>query len=191
MTYEDGKKGKAGIFPGGAANYLSIAGAGGGSLFGGLGEFTVSFWVKTSSSTSWWFYAAPDGRTQTYQSEYYVGILGSSGTRMDCERYLNGRDNGSFSSGMNSVTTGVWTHVVLVHRKDTAEVYLNGVSKGTLADARSIPEILGVNPICYIGRANWTESGEEAVGSVDEYKIYSYALGDTEISALYTADGGE
>jgi hypothetical protein len=191
MTYEDGIKGKAGVFPGGADNYLSIAGTGGGNLLGGLGEFTVSFWVKTSSSNSWWFYAAPDTRNQTYQSEYYVGVLGTNGARMDCERFLNGRTNGTFNSGDNSVTPGTWTHVILVHRNDTAEIYLNGVSKGTLANARFIPDILGANPICYIGRANWTDNGEGAEGSIDEYKIHSYALDSAEASALYAADGGE
>jgi hypothetical protein len=188
MAYEDGKKGKAGVFPGGAANYLFIAGTGGGSLLGGLGEFTVSFWVKTSSANSWWFYAAPDTRTQTYQSEYYVGILAdSSGSSLNCERYLSGRTNGSFSS---SVTAGTWTHVVLVHRKESAEIYLNGESKGALSSARFIPDILGATPICYIGRANWG-SGEGATGSIDEYKIHSYALDGGEVSALYTTDGGE
>jgi hypothetical protein len=188
IDYEDGITGKAGIFNGAAANYLAASDDDGESLLAGLKEFSAAFWLKQSDVNSWWFYAAPDTNAQVNNTPSYVGALfqKSSSKRFNIERYLNARSS-SFTTATDSIPTdGTWKHIVLVFTETSYTAYIDGVQAGTSTTSiQPITGILQASPICYIGRANWG-SGEGAMGSIDEYKIYSKALNATEINTLYT-----
>ncbi len=181
LTYEDGIKGKAAVLDG--KSFIKIASTDGASLLDGLDRFTVSFWSKTSGKTSWWFYAAPDERTQTYESEKYAGIL-DNGSSLTAERY-NSSSMARPSAATASYTSGEWKHVALVHKNNSFALYVDGEKKSEVATAVDISDMLGENSIAYIGKANWGSSGEYAVGSVDEFRIYNAALTADEVAREY------
>jgi uncharacterized repeat protein (TIGR02543 family) len=192
ISYEEGIKGKAGVFNGTASNYLAVTDSQSGSLLTDLEEFSVSFWVKQSDVNSWWFYAAPNTNAQPSSPTYVGALFQKSGNkRFLIERYLSGRSN-SFNTGSNSIPTdGTWKHVVLVFTATDYTAYIDGVQAGTSsASIKAITGILGANSILYIGRANWG-SGEGATGSIDEYKIYSRPLSAEEAASLYAAEKPE
>jgi len=181
VEYVDGHKGKAAVFNGTAGNYIELTKEDGSSLLTGLDEFTVSLWSKTSSNLSWWFYAAPDTNNQTYKSEKYVGIL-DKGTSILCERY-NSSNQARPTCPTADVTSGEWKHIAIVHNKDSSTLYINGEVVSTVSSTVDLSDLLGDNSIAYIGKANW-ENGEFANGVIDEFKIYSRALEESEVMAI-------
>ncbi|MCH5212158.1 MAG: discoidin domain-containing protein [Oscillospiraceae bacterium] len=160
----DGRK--AVQFNGTAATAIKLTNANGGSLLAGQDEITVSFSVKqTDGSTSWWFYAAPNDNAQTYQKEYYIGALGKSGA-LSVERYNNGRS----ATSDGAFTLNEWHDVIISFSESETTLYIDGEKKATTASAFKINNMLGSNPVAYIGRANWG-SGEYAVGYIDNFVI--------------------
>ncbi len=179
ITYTDGVKGSAAVLD---ADAISITNEDGTSLLTGLDKFTVSFWSKTTGSTSWWFYASPDDSSQTYKSEKYVGIL-DDGAKITAERY-NSSSQDRPSAATGSYTSGEWKYVAVVYREGKYTLYINGKAVSTVSSEVDISDLLGDSSICYIGKANWG-SGEYAVGTVDEFKIYNYALTADEVAREY------
>ncbi len=179
VTYADGYSGKSAVLD--STDYIELLNADEGSLLAGLDTFTVSFASKTNSQ-SWWFYAAPNTNAQTYKSEKYVGVL-DSGSGLTCERY-NSNNIDRPASATASYTSGEWKHVTVVYRKNSYEVYIDGVLTSTMSTTVSLNEMLGETPIAYIGKANWV-NGEYANGMVDEIKVYNYALGEAEVAEKY------
>ena len=59
------------------------------------------------------------------------------------------------------------------------------------ADIRSASAALGENSIFYIGKANWTASGEYANCWIDNFRIYDGLLDKEEIDAQYAEFAGE
>ncbi len=50
----------------------------------------------------------------------------------------------------------------------------------------NLSDMLGSNPIAYIGKVNWG-SGEYSNGAIDEFKVYNYAMSDDEVKAAFDA----
>ncbi len=184
LSYADGYKGKAVCFDGNAENYIELFSDTRESLLFSGEEFTVSFWEKcdSTSATNWFFYAAPGEGTQEYAHEMYIGIL-DKGTKIEAERYMGSRDE----KLSIAVTKDTWKYVTLVVEEGKTSIYVDGVLKLTKTSTAPMGDILELEPICYIGRANWVD-GEGAKGLVDEYKIYNYALSRDEITALYNGE---
>ena len=103
-------------------------------------------------------------------------------------------DGTNFSSGtvVAGITTGSWQHVVITMDGDgststTMEVWVNGVSKGTAAVARS--------PVKWSVTADFTIAdqqggGQYYDGGMDEVGIWSRLLTDPEIAELYNSGAG-
>ena len=70
--------------------------------------------------------------------------------------------------------------------KDKTSLYINGELVSAADSSNAVMDILGPDPVAYIGRANWS-SGEGASGLVDEYKIYNYSLSEEDIRELYNS----
>ncbi len=179
VTYEKSDNGTYAARFSGTGNYLALTNSDGSSLLKGKDEITISFRKKADNATSWWFYAAPNTNTQTYQKEHYIGIL-DNGSKLLAERYNN---NGARNeSSEYSYTAGAWQEVVLVIGKDKSILYVDGNAVSEREYGFKISEMLGSTPITYIGKANWS-SGEWASGVIDDIEIYSVAP-DVEIGNL-------
>lgn len=186
----------AASFSGSANNYLSLSNEDGSNLLAGKDEITITFHRKGATATSWWFYASPNSSAQTYGQEHYLGIFDNGKGQLNAERYHNfGTRNESPSA---SYTQGVWQEVTAVIGRDKTTLYIDGEAVSEKGYSFTLSDMLGDNPVVYIGRANWG-SGEWATGLIDDIAIFDFApdidLGDlssvTDNIALPTATEAE
>ena len=83
----------------------------------------------------------------------------------------------------NELTPGIWYHVAMVHDGSKDKVFINGVKAnekdvtGNL-NSTTYPLGIGYNPI---------DGGSYLNGSMDDIQIYSIAMTDEEVAALYAA----
>jgi PKD repeat protein len=168
-TYADGKINRAFSFDGVDDR---VEAAGGVGDFGS-NPFTVSFWMKSNN----------DGSSDP---TFIIGKNHANGGRGWDIRLSNNsiRVVGVNGWGFNitsdaSATTGTWHHVALASTADTANLYIDGVLKGTsqrgTISSTSNPFRIGFT----------TDYGSPAFnGLIDEVKIYNRALSATEVSKL-------
>ena len=169
---------------------IKLTDANGSGLLEGFDEITVSFSFKqTADATSWWFYSAPNNNSQTYNSEYYVGALGKSGGTLSIERYNNGRSN----TADGAFALNAWHDVIISFEEAKTLLYIDGELKATVDSTFKISDMLGSNPIAYIGRANWGTNGEFATGYIDDFVIkqgaYTSLLGGIELGDTSAVKG--
>lgn len=159
-------------FDGTKATAVTLTDANGNGLLTGRKNFTIQFRVKpTASGTSWWFFAAPNANAQTYQQEKYIGAMTKGGT-LTVERYNNSGSRSAASSG--AYTENEWNDVMIVVKDGVTELYINGIQSEDVASTVDVAEMLGEDPVAYIGLANWG-SGEFATGYLDDFVIYDGA----------------
>ena len=172
----DGRK--AMYLNGNSDNYLKVTKTDGTSLLTGVEELTISYDAKPDrTATNWPFYAAPNENAQSSNKEHYLGILANNG-KTTVERYNN---TGSRPANPSADTGSGWAHVDVVVSKTDTTIYVNGVKKGTQSSSYSLPGILGDASILQIGKANW-KTGEFYKGWMDNFKLYSTALSEEEIT---------
>lgn len=178
ISYEKGNDTTYAARLNGSRNYLSLTNADGTNLLKGKDKITITFVKKADSATSWWFFAAPNDKTQTHLQEHYLGIL-DSGSNLTAERYNNsGARN---ESPQYAYTQGLWQEITLVIGDDRSTLYVNGKAVSEKNYDFKLSDMLGDNPVTYIGKANWG-SGEWANGLIDDIAIFDFApdidLGD-------------
>ncbi len=133
---------------------------------------TISIWVSGFLTTSAW----------NSIFNYGSGTINNS-----CELTKSYADNKLYLSGYSNDISKVytapstWTHYVATYQPDgTAKIYING----TLFHSGNLPGWNTVNSVFRIGK---TINGMYTTQiTVDDLKIYGYALSDTEIVNLYT-----
>ncbi len=151
---------------------INLTDANGNGLLAGQEEITISFKVKpTTDATSWWFYSAPNDNAQTYQQEHYLGAM--SNTALHIERYNNSGSRSTANDG--AITVNDWNDVIISFAENKTDLYINGALASSVASSAKLTDILGTNPVAYIGRANWN-TGEFATGYIDDFKIVTGAL---------------
>lgn len=140
---------------------------------------TVSFWVNAKSlPASGEVYLLSFGGWQ----ERYKISLPSHG-KMVWTTHATSCCSDLDAGGGNELVPGTWTHAVFVHDGTKDKIYINGAlvaekdSPGNLANTTH-PLGIGYDPIDVANYFN---------GSMDEVQIYNYAMTDTEIADLYTA----
>lgn len=176
----DAKRGKSLYLNGSGANYLSVTNADGEPLLTGLDEVTIVFYAKVlSNGANWTVFMAPNGNTQNYQNEHYVGMLHNSGS-LTVERYHN---SGSRPAALNtSYKQSEWVKYALVIEEGKTTVYVDDVAT-ELGSEYKLSDILGNKSIIQIGKANWG-GGEYFNGYIDEFMIYNYALSAKEVADI-------
>ncbi len=79
---------------------------------------------------------------------------------------------------------GVWQHVAVVYQKDgSATGYLNGGKSGTFESAFDFKGIKAGIAARFID-----EHGSPFAGALDDFRIYSHALTNDEVKALYSPE---
>ncbi|MDO5396842.1 MAG: glycoside hydrolase [bacterium] len=159
-------------FDGTRATAITLTDANGNGLLTGRKNFTIQFKVKpTASGTSWWFFTAPNADTQQHKEEKYIGAMTGGGT-LTVERYNNSGSRSAVSMG--TYKENEWNDVIIVVKDGVTELYVNGVRSKDVESAVDAAELLGENPVAYIGLANWG-TGEFASGYLDDFVIYDGA----------------
>lgn len=167
----------------GVGSYVKLTDENGDSLLRGYKELTISYWSKTVSQegTDWSFFAAPNDGPQTYLWENYVGVMEQK-NNVYVQRYLNTGERPE-DADLETVNNQ-WKYITVAFEKDKTVLYVDGVKRKEEKSLYPLEEIVGINGVCYIGKANWG-TGEYYKGWIDEFCIYSYPVQQEQAKVLY------
>jgi len=160
-----------------------------------MGNFDhYSRWAQTSIaltndwSVSVWFQKP----WVTGNSQYYIiGAVAGGGDLLFLDRNANyrwgvynlsGTTNGAFQFG--TLSDG-WHHMVVVGRGGLTELFVDGVSRGTVARKVS-------GTLTYLGTSFDSVNTANAQGfraPIDEYMVWDHALNANEVTSIYTNQG--
>ncbi|WP_329365019.1 LamG-like jellyroll fold domain-containing protein [Streptomyces sp. NBC_01483] len=147
------------------------------------GSFTVSAWVKLSTTSANSTFLAQDGDLASGFQLYYSTTYGWTFNRHSSD--TSGAATIRTYSGTSAVTSGTWTHLTGVYDQATAslKLYVNGSQSGTTAAFTSPWEATG--PL-QIGRRLYNGTyAENAQGSVTDVQVYGEALTSSQVSSVY------
>lgn len=136
------------------------------------GSFTVAGWINTTGATSWKPILGVE--LATNQHNYWLGV---NNLRPRVIVY-NGSDH--YVTASNTITPGLWYHLVGMYDADVQEVriYVNG----TLTQTQTVSGPLQATPgVLYLGRGVTTYTQ----GKVDDVYLFDRAITDSDIAMLY------
>jgi hypothetical protein len=145
------------------------------------GDCTISLWFNSASLPGsglyGYMFSLTDGRSTG--KDRAIGILG---TGSDAQIVAN-----TYGSGWNkpftntSISANTWYHVTVVYTSGNAQVYLNGIDKGSKS--------VSTNTISYnqtvIGSMLYLPGTRYFNGKIDEVSVFHSALSSTDITAIY------
>ncbi|MEU9296745.1 LamG-like jellyroll fold domain-containing protein [Streptomyces sp. NPDC048266] len=146
------------------------------------GSFTVSAWVKLSSTAANRTFVAQDGEEASGFQLYYSTASGWTFNRHATDTYDPAIVR--VSSGTAAVAVNTWTHLVGVYDQASAQLrlYVNGVATGTPAAFTTPWESTG--PL-QLGRRWYKDAyAENHLGGLDDVQVYSEALTAAQITAV-------
>ena len=135
---------------------------------------TISLWVKLNVMRADYNMLFSYGQQSNSSSN--GGSINAGGVM-----YLGYNNN--FQAPSTANATNTWYHIVYTYDGTNAKIYKNGTFLGTTTKSwntlnNSDAFDLGVG----VGGELWFD------GSIDDLKIYNYALSDSEVSSLYSAE---
>jgi hypothetical protein len=152
-------------------DYLEVPDA---DEFSFVGDFTIDFWVRTTSETY----------SRVWTTGSTTGILsGSIDIGGDGLVAFRGDPTGSAPSdvkldGSTAVNDGSWNHIAVVRTGDSWVLYINGTSDDTATSSIASLSNEAINP--RIGMSEIDNFGY--VGWVDEFRVLNYAAWDDDFT---------
>ncbi|MFC1600554.1 LamG-like jellyroll fold domain-containing protein [Patescibacteria group bacterium] len=153
----------------------------------GVSQFSVSFWSYLDTISSWetFFRKSAD---DTNEIAIYLGGGGVGGND-DIVFEVSNSGSGTYGyTTNNSISTGVWIHVVGVYDGDQAgnsdrvKLYLNSIKQDLVING-TLPSTTDDNSSSVIMASNLGSYYID--GRLDEMKIFNYALTDEQVKLLY------
>jgi len=173
---DDGKINGALTFDG-VNDEVCIVGSRGSVLDIGTNDFSIAFWIRTTSIDSMLPIFKRDGYFVGYQISMvngYVGFLLG-----DTDGYIN-----KPTASASTVHDGNWHHVVMTFDRDSnAIVYIDGNQDGTEDISAYQKSISSAIDLYFSRDASFT-------GSLDDIRIYNKALTSEEVTRLYNSGRG-
>lgn len=173
----DGKFNEAIIFNG--TNYAEISHSGSLELGKDGADFTVSFWFRLAQDhTGAWRCIMHKGKS-TYQRTFALWMV--PGENRVHFRISTDHD---YSEGGNSsalLTLNAWHHIAYVKIGTELRLYLNGKLDASASLTGTV--VANDGPI-YLGGDPWHPG---VIGSLDDIRLYNYALSDWAINNLATS----
>jgi len=177
VTYVDGVIGKAGSFDG-VDDYVEILDK---DILDLNNSFTISTWINPNTGygtqednhidiVSKW------GDTGFGNAAYLLGI-NNNGQIIDYS--YNGQD-GNYFHGVDNIASHTWFHILIISNLSETKIYINGVLDSYSNNAKN-PQNSQYN--LFLGRE--PTGGNNYSGQIDDLRIYSRALNDSEIKELY------
>lgn len=200
--------------------FLEVTKDDGSSLLAGVEQLTISFWFNSGDAgTNWYFWSTgrnEDGTVKdpgtnidsSYTSsantdavDEYIGLLETGGSPKGEFYYLPvaARDKNAATGSLYTAEANTWTLFTMTIDADTTiNLYVNGQWAGDNYPADegrgyTFADILGEDPITFIGMALWGNPGEFSLGQIDDYYIYdtAFEMDSDELNALFAAQGIE
>ena len=131
ISTTDSKFGGSSMFFDGTGDYLTVPYNPSFNL--GTGNFTIEFWVNTSSTTA---YASALRLGDTWTTGSWALYLNDSNGNGYPSWWSYTLNNALSTSGA-LVNNGAWHHIALVRSTTTMTMYIDGISKGTLSVSTS------------------------------------------------------
>ena len=168
-SFVTGKMGQALSFDG-DNDYLKMTGR-----FGDSGDFTFASWVKWDGGGNWQrVFDFGDG------TDRYLFLTPKSGSNTLRFAIKNGGSEQIVES--SALSLGVWTHVAVSLSGNTGKLFVNGSLVDTNTSMTINPSDLGTE-VNYLGKSQFV-ADPLFDGSLDELRIYNYALADSAIAGL-------
>ena len=80
-----------------------------------------------------------------------------------------------------------WTHIAVTFTSTQAKIYINGVLDNTVTGSFSLPNDTSVTATT-IGAILGDGNGQYFTGSIDEFRVWNYALTDADITATMNCE---
>ena len=142
--------------------------------------FSACTWARFNSVSGYQTMISIDGNSI---SGFY--LHNNSSNKFDLQMYNSDNTAGSYyiAQSTTTVTTGTWYHVCGVYTGSVARIYVNGVQEGSDVTVSGAFRATGHT---IIGAGLYNGARVDYVnGVLDDVRIYSRALNNTEIYALY------
>ncbi|WP_133055278.1 cellulose binding domain-containing protein [Niastella koreensis] len=176
-VHNTGYKGQALQLKGTAASYAMLRDTG---AVKELTDFTIATWVNVKTLSSWMrIFDFGSGTSQ------YMFLTPQAGTTGGLPILRYGIKNGAdeqlvsypFAFPLNS-----WTHLAVSQTGSVVKLYVNGQVVATNNAVTVHPANLGATTQNYLGKSQYNDPLLN--GLIDEFRIYNYALSDTEVNRL-------
>jgi hypothetical protein len=149
-----------------------------------LTDFSISTWVNITTLNTW--SRIFDFGTGT---SYYMFLTPRAASATGKLRFAfkNGGTE-QIIEGTSALPTGKWVHVAVTcsYNKTTligtGKLYLNGNLVGTNVALSINPSMLPATTLNYIAKSQWPDP--TMAGSIDDFRIYSRALGTSDVLTL-------
>lgn len=140
-----------------------------------LSSWTVAAWVKGSAAPSPEWPSGPVHREKNYQINWNHGtdaFRGAAGTQVGGTWY---------AASFGDLQGGKWYYLVATYDGESLKAYRDGVLITNNSDPSGLPE--AESETLKLGRHPLT--ADYFSGTVDDVRIYNYALGEGEIELIY------
>ena len=170
-TYGTGKYGSA-IGLDGTNDHLTLPAG----IVSSATDMTIATWVKQDAGKTW-------ARIFDFGSSTSVNMFLSPKSGIGTLRFSMSKGGVEQTVDTDSIPSGQWVHVAVRLFGDQGSLYVNGELVATNNNMTHNPYDLGSTTNNYIGRSQWPDPYFD--GSIDDFRIYNYALSDLDIKKLY------
>lgn len=151
------------------------------------GQYTFSAWVKFNSipptnTYTCLFSVGNDGGDQSF------GVMNNYGANFTGDRpkwvlpnYIGYGQGGGYPMANDTLTVDNWNLITMTRGSDSLKIYINGIRKASVSANGSSPYYAG--NIAKIGSRYF--GGQGFNGAMDELKIFSGALSESEVRVLF------
>jgi hypothetical protein len=137
----------------------------------------------TATAISVWY-----NSTSTYSGYIVQGAYLGFGLYIVPSGVVNVFFDGTYSGAYGSVVSvndGNWHHIVAQNNSSTTDIYIDGVLTRTGAETLYTMPVQNSNAKLIFGNSANNISGDKIYGKLDEFKLFSDMLTQTEITTLY------
>ena len=148
-------------------------------------EISISMWLKVSSLEKFWTPAFYKGPGPNYPNRTYVLWLKESQRSFHAVS-ADSQGQQAADSNSNSWTTNHWYHTVSVINRNLGHIkfYLDG-SLLSSGNVRTSDTLSSSNPLRIGGTQEINSNYQSFHGSIDNLRIYDYAINQDLVSKLY------
>ncbi len=150
----------------------------------GPSDFSISLWIKQVASQQM-DYAGIISKGAYKNSGWYLNV--DNGANRDVLVFVTNQNNAAQGTITgHAIPDNTWTHIVAVRQGPSARIYINGADVTASSDGASDPADSTYD--LEVGAV--TGDNLYFKGSIDDVRIYDYALSDSEVQELYTKAAG-